>query len=319
MKAAVLHTLGRPPRCEEFPDPVAGEGEALIRVRAAALNPSTKAVAGGGHFATSAALPAVVGLDGVGELEDGTRVFFGGPRKPYGSMGELTVARRPFCWPVPDGVDDLAAAALPNPALSSWLPLAYSARLKPGETVLVLGATGSAGKLAVQIAKRLGAGRVVAAGRNAEVLESLTEYGADATVRLGGDDEEVARAFAAAAGESGFDVILDYLWGRPAELLLTAMTRSDFHLAAGGPRLVQIGESAGPSLSLAAGTVRSAGLTIVGGTFPPPQAFLEIFGELMTAAAAGELHLDTEPVPLAGIESAWQLTDTKNKRLVVVP
>jgi NADPH2:quinone reductase len=153
----------------------------------------------------------VVGLDGVGELEDGTRVFFGGPRKPYGSMAQLTVARRPFCWPVPDGVDDLAAAALPNPALSSWLPLAYSARLKPGETVLVLGATGSAGKLAVQIAKRLGAGRVVAAGRNAEVLESLTDYGADATVRLDGDDEEVARAFAAAAGEGGFDVILDYL------------------------------------------------------------------------------------------------------------
>ncbi|MFE7636237.1 zinc-binding alcohol dehydrogenase family protein [Kitasatospora xanthocidica] len=319
MDAAVLHTLGKPPRFERFPEPTAGEGEVLVQVLAAALNPSTKAVAGGGHFASSDNLPAVVGLDGVGRLEDGSRVFFGGARKPYGSMAQLTVARAPFTWPVPDGVDDLTAAALPNPALSSWIPLEHAAKLQPGETVLVLGATGAAGKLAIQIAKHLGAGRVVAAGRNQEVLDTLGEYGADATVPLNGTQEEMAEAFAAAAGDTGYDVILDYLWGKPTEALLTAMTRKDFHLKSSGPRLVQIGESAGATIELSAGTIRSAGLTIVGGGFPPPQAFLDMFNRLMAGAAAGEIRIDTRAVPLAEIEQAWQAEDTGHKRLVIVP
>ncbi|MFF8562672.1 zinc-binding alcohol dehydrogenase family protein [Streptomyces albidoflavus] len=319
MDAAVLHTLGKPPRCEQFPEPEAGEGEVIVRVRAAALNPSTKAVAGGGHFATSGALPAVVGLDGVGVLEDGSRVFFGGPRKPYGSMAQATVARQAFCWPVPDGVDDVTAAALPNPAMSSWVPLEYGARLKEGETVLVLGATGAAGRLAVQIAKHCGAGRVVAAGRNQAVLDTLADLGADATVSLNGTEEEITEAFVAAGGEDGFDVILDYLWGKPTEALLKAMTRSDFHLKNSGPRLVQIGESAGPDISLSAGTVRSAGLSIIGSSFPPPQAFLDMFNRLMAAAAAGEIRIDTRAVPLAEIEGAWQAEDTDGKRLVIVP
>uniref|UniRef100_A0AAU3GWV0 Zinc-binding alcohol dehydrogenase family protein n=1 Tax=Streptomyces sp. NBC_01401 TaxID=2903854 RepID=A0AAU3GWV0_9ACTN len=319
MDAAVLHTLGKPPRFEQFTEPTAGEGEVLLEVLAAALNPSTKAVAGGGHFASSDNLPAVVGLDGVGRLEDGSRVFFGGPRKPYGSLAQRTVARAPFAWPVPDGVDDLTAAALPNPSLSSWIPLEHSARLQPGETVLVLGATGAAGKLAIQIAKHLGAGRVVAAGRNQKILDTLDQYGADATVSLNGTQDEVAAAFAAAAGDSGYDVILDYVWGKPAEALLTAMTRKDFHMNASGPRLVQIGESAGATIELSAGTVRSAGLTIVGGGFPPPQAFLDMFNRLMAAAASGEIRIDTQAVPLAEIEDAWQREDTQGKRLVVVP
>ncbi|WP_354639879.1 quinone oxidoreductase family protein [Kitasatospora camelliae] len=319
MDAAVLHTLGKPPRCEQFPDPTPGEGEVLIKVLAAALNPSTKAVAGGGHFASSENLPAVVGLDGVGLLEDASRVFFGGPRKPYGSMAQLTVARAPFAWPVPEGVDDLTAAALPNPALSSWIPLEHSAKLQPGESVLVLGATGAAGKLAIQIAKHLGAGRVVAAGRNQEILDTLGEYGADAVVSLNGSQEEVAEAFAAAAGETGFDVILDYVWGKPTEALLAAMTRKDFHMKSSGPRLVQIGESAGATIELSAGTVRSAGLTIVGGGFPPPQAFLDMFNRLMAGAVSGDIRIDTQAVPLAEIEKAWQAEDTQGKRLVIVP
>ncbi len=184
MKAAVLHALGQPPRFEDFPDPDTRPGEVIVHVRAASLKNIDKALASGTHYDRHAHLPVVCGLDGVGVLDDGTRIFCGGPRPPYGMMAERTVVSRAWCLPIPDGVDDVGAAALPNPALSSWLPLVWRAQLRSGETVLILGATGVAGKLAVQIAKHLGAGRVVAAGRNMRLLETLPDLGADAIIAL---------------------------------------------------------------------------------------------------------------------------------------
>ena len=142
MNAAVLHTLGRPPRFEPFSDPVAGQGEVIVEVRAAALKPVDKQLAAGSHYASSRELPLVSGADGVGLLEDGARVFFGGPRPPYGAMAERTVVRRVQCFPVPDALDNETAAAIPNPGVSAWLSLKHRARLAPGETVLILGATG---------------------------------------------------------------------------------------------------------------------------------------------------------------------------------
>src|SRR6266699_70271 len=205
MHAAVLHPLGKPPRFEEFPDPAPGEGEVLIHVCAAALKPVDKQLAGGKHYASPREFPVVCGADGVGRLEDGTRIFFGGPRRPYGAMAERTVVRRAQCFSVPEDVDDDTAAAIPNPGVSAWLSLKHRARLAPGETVLILGATGVTGKLALQIAKILGAGRVVAAGRNEEVLNTLHELGADETIRLNQPDQDLIQAFRRAAGEKGFD------------------------------------------------------------------------------------------------------------------
>jgi NADPH:quinone reductase-like Zn-dependent oxidoreductase len=158
MDAAVLRTFGKAPRYEQFPEPTPGEGEAIVDVRAAALKPVDKQLASGSHYASPRELPAVCGADGFGNLVDGTRVFFGGPRRPYGAMAQRTVVPRAFCFPIPEGVDDGTAAALPNPGISAWLSLTRRAKLAPGETVLILGATGVAGKLAVQIAKLLGAG-----------------------------------------------------------------------------------------------------------------------------------------------------------------
>ncbi len=191
MHAAVLHALGKPPRFEEFPDPTPGEGEVLINVSAAALKPVDKQMAAGTHYASPREFPVVCGMDGVGRLEDGTRVFFGGARRPYGAMAERTVVRRVQCFSVPEELDNVTAAAIPNPGVSAWLSLKHSAKLAAGETVLILGATGVTGKLAVQIAKILGAGRVVAAGRNEHVLSTLHELGADSTIRLDKPDEEL--------------------------------------------------------------------------------------------------------------------------------
>src|SRR6516164_10890908 len=215
MKAAVLRALGKPPRFEEFPDPEASQGEVIVRVKAASLKNIDKMMASGSHYDSHTELPVVCGIDGVGILEDGTRVFCGGCRRPYGMFAERSVVSRTWCLLIPDGVDDITAAALPNPALSSWLPLVWRAQLKHGETVLILGATGVAGQLAVQIAKHLGAGRVVAAGRNEGVLKRLRQLGADSAISLSASDEELEKTFAQEASNGGFSVVLDYLWGHP--------------------------------------------------------------------------------------------------------
>jgi NADPH:quinone reductase-like Zn-dependent oxidoreductase len=320
MKAAVLHALGDAPRYEDFAEPTPNNDEALVRVRAASLKNSDKMMADGSHYDSLRQLPAVVGLDGVGVLEDGTRVYCGAPRPPYGTMAETTVVPRAFCLPVPDAVDDLTAAALPNPAMSSWLALVWRAKLEPGETVLILGATGVAGRLAVQVARHLGAGRVVGAGRNAEALEALAGLGADATVRLKGSDSELEEAFARQAGD-GYDVVLDYLWGRPTEALVAALTGHDLMAEPTRTRLVQIGEVAGPILRLPAEAVRSSGLEVMGsgGGSIPPAAIFETFPRLWELAAKGELRIDVEPVPLPDVEAAWQRGDLGGRRLVLIP
>ncbi len=318
MKAAVLHTLGDPPRYEDFPDPEPGQNEALVHVKAASLKNVDKAMASGSHYDSHRGLPVVCGVDGVGVLDDGTRVFCGGCRPPYGMMAEKTVVSRVRCLPVPDGVDDDTAAALPNPALSSWLPLVWRARLKPGETVLILGATGVAGKLAIQIAKHLGAGRVVAAGRNQQVLQTLPDLGADATIDLGQADHELIAAF---ADQKHFDIVLDYLWGHPTEILLNALTGHDVMAETDSLRLIEIGEMAGPTISLPAAALRSSGIEIYGsgGGSIPHTAIFEVFPQLWALAAGGKLRIDTEPVPLAEIQNAWQRTDVPGRRLVIKP
>ncbi|MFZ0761059.1 MAG: zinc-binding dehydrogenase [Candidatus Sulfotelmatobacter sp.] len=318
MKAAVLHQLGSPPRFEEFANPVAGENEVLVEVRAASLKRIDKAMAGGSHYASFGELPVVCGVDGVGTLENGARVLFGGSRRPFGAMAEKAVAPRAFCFPVPDGLDDATAAALPNPAGSSWLPLKWRAKLKPGETVLVLGATGASGKLAVQIAKLLGAGRVIAAGRNPQALETVRSLGADVTIRIDEPGKNLVDAFAAAA-KDGMDVVLDYLWGAPTEALVEALTGHDFTAEPRVTRLIEIGAVAGPTISLPAAALRSSGLEIYGsgGGSVGMKAILEAIPQILEHAARGDLKLETKQVPLSEVETAW--TKKEDRRVVFIP
>src|ERR1700724_497090 len=307
MFAAVLQALGKRALFEEFPDATPGEGEVLIHLCAAALKPVDKQLAAGKHYASPREFPVVCGADGVGRLEDGTRMFFGGPRRPYGAMAERTVVRRAQCFLVPDDVDDDTAAAIPNPGVSAWLSLKHRAKLASGESVLILGATGVTGKLAVQIARILGAGRVVAAGRNGQVLSTVLDLGADATIRLDKPDQELIEAFRREAGEKGFDVIIDYLWGPPTEALLTAITRAEFAVAGSETRLVEVGESAGPTITLPAAVLRSTALTILGTAgIPPWDVLTDAFQQVMRHAASGKLRVETERVPLAEIKDAWE-------------
>lgn len=319
MLAAVLHTLGRPPRCEQFLEPVAQDGEVIVDVVAAALKPVDKQMAGGSHYASPQKLPVICGTDGVGRLRDGRRMFFGGARSPYGSMAQRTVVRGAFTFAIPDALSEEAAAAIVNPGVSAWLSLAHRAKLAPGENVLILGATGVTGKLAVRIAKLLGAARVVAAGRNREALGKLHELGADATIQLDAPAKELSEAFTREAGQAGFQVVIDYVWGQPAEAFLQAITRKEFAAVESEIRYVQVGESAGATISLPAAVLRSTPLTIMGTAGIASREFLvEALQKVMAHAASGELEIETERVPLAEIEAAWG-REPRGKRIVIIP
>ncbi len=317
MNAAVLHTLNQPPQFAQFPEPVAEENEVIVHVRAAALKPIDKQMARGSHYAAYSKLPVVCGMDGVGRLDDGTRVFFGGPRPPYGSMAERTVVSRARCFPIPDNVSDDIAAAVVNPGLSAWGALVWRAQLAPGETVLILGATGVTGKLAIQMAKLLGAGRVIAAGQNEQVLNTLHDLGADTTIRLGKPDQDLTEAFAREAGDNGFDVIIDYLWGPTTEALLAAIARRDLK-----PASSRVGESAGPTISLAAAVLRSSRLEILGAgsgnAAASPEIWIEAVRQLMSNIGCGTLRIDTERVPLGEVENAWH-QEQHGRRVVIIP
>ena len=192
-------------------------------------------------------------------------------------------------------------------------------KLAPGEHVLILGATGVTGKLATKIAKLLGAGRVVAAGRNQEALSTLRKHGADATIRLDIPAQELTHAFVQQAGESGFQVVIDYAWGSPVEAFLAALTRKEFAAIKSETRFVQAGESAGATISLPAAVLRSTALTILGTAgIPPRNILVDALQKVMAHAASRELQIDTERVPLADIENAWT-RDQGRSRMVIIP
>jgi NADPH:quinone reductase-like Zn-dependent oxidoreductase len=313
MKAAVVHTLGQPPRYQDFPEPTPNDTEILIQVHAAGLHPIVKARASGAHYSANGQVPMVAGIDGVGTRPDGARVYFGGARAPWGTMAERCAAPLGMCIPLPDGISDLEAAAIANPGMSAWLSLRDRAAVAPGETVLILGATGVAGRLAIQAARLMGAGRIIAAGRN---VAALTSENVDGVIALADPEEAIGEAFAAEAAK-GIDVVIDYLWGRPTELLLAALAKGFKPSGTRSTRLVEVGESAGSTIALAGSILRSVDVRLLGSGFGSASmaSILKAIPELFQMAAAGKFHVDTEAVPLAEVEAAWSRVE-KGRRIV---
>jgi NADPH2:quinone reductase len=326
MRAAIVTEYGVP-RYGSFAAPQAGPGERVVAVRAAGLNPVDVAKAAGTFYAGRQRLPFVAGGEGVGTVEgEGRRVYFDRPVAPFGSMAQRTLVRADGLLDVPDELDDGLAVAIGVAGLAAWLPLTWRARLQPGETVLVLGATGIVGQIAVQAAKLLGAGRVVAAGRDAAALARATELGADATVQLdpaaapaAGEAPQPSRsdltaAFREAAGGE-LHVVIDPLWGEPAAAALAA-------LGVGG-RLIQIGQSAGATATVPSSVVRGGLVEIRGhtNTLAPPEVKASAYARLAEHAAAGRIAVDVERVPLADVAGAWerQRAGTHGRKLVLVP
>jgi NADPH2:quinone reductase len=313
MQAAVVNVPGQAPKYQSFPDPTPIEGEALVHVRAAGLHNLVKSIASGAHYSAAGSGPAVPGVDGVGVLDDGSRVYFLFVRKPWGTMAELAAAPRKSIIPVPDGLSDVHAAAIPNPGMSAWISLKDRAVLSPGETVLILGATGVAGQLAIQVARLLGAKRVIAAGRN---IDAIASANVDKVISLSQPEDALREAFAAEAA-SGIDVVIDYVWGRPTELLLEALAKGFKTQGTHKTRLVEVGAMAGPTITLPGATLRSIDLSLLGSGFGavPVDRVLATIPTLYQMAAAEKLTCTAVPVPLAEVESAWNRVE-KGCRIV---
>ena len=315
MKAAVVRSFDAPPRYEDFELPALGEDDVRVDVLAAGLHPRVKSGASGSHYADERVLPMIPGIDAVGRLPDGQLVYCVVHDTPYGTMAEQVVADRRRCVPLPDGTDPAAIAAAMNPAMSSWLALKLRAPIQQGQSVFVLGATGNAGRMAIQVAKLLGAGRVIGAGREVSRLESA---GADEVVSLVGDPDSVAAALGKAAGEC--DIVLDYVWGKPAADAMVALltARRDRSRALDW---VQIGSVAGPTLELPSAALRSTNLRIMG-SGQGSVSTRAIVGELPQLAAeivAGRIPVDVLRVPLAEVERAWNAPVPAGRRVVFTP
>jgi NADPH:quinone reductase-like Zn-dependent oxidoreductase len=317
MKAAVVSSFDHPPRYEDFPDPVAGDGQELVDVLAVGLHPRVRSGADGTHYTSEGTLPMVPGFDAVARRADGTLVYFVSDDGDGGTMAERAVLDPRRAVELPADAEPVAIAAAMNPGMSSWVGLRRRAELAPGESVLVLGATGNAGRMAVQIAKLLGAGEVVAAGRNAEILAALAGLGADRVVSLEGGEEAIA-ALAEAAAE--VDVVVDYLWGEPAEAAITALVRARRDRAK-ALRWVQIGAITGPEIALPSAALRACNLKLMGSGqgSVSTAGIVEELPALAREVDAGKIAVEADPIPLADVESAWTAPVAPGRRLVLVP
>ena len=309
--AAVVRSFDHPPRYEAFdlPSP-SGDDEVVLDVLAVGLHPRVRTGASGQHYTSTGKLPMIPGVDGVGRLPDRKLVYFVADDELTGPMATRTVIDARRCIPLPDGVDVVKVAAAMNPAMSSWVALRRRVPIKPGQSVLVLGATGNAGRMAIQVAKRLGAGRVVGAGRDERRLALLPGLGATA---VGLDDSSLA------AEAAEVDLVIDYLWGKPAASAIMALltARSDRSREL---NWIQIGSMAGPTIELPSVALRSANFRLQGNGqgAVSTRAYLEELPSLVDEINRGGLEVTARAVPLADVESVWTAPDEPGVRTVLV-
>ena len=313
MYAAVVTSFDVPPSYQEFPTPTPhGSDEVLVDVVAAGLHRRVRSQADGSHYTSTGQLPLVPGVDGVGRMPDGTLRYFPLGDTTSGAMAEQTVIDLRQSFPLPDGTDPVLVAAAMNPAMSSWVALRRRTTFEAGQTVLILGATGSSGQMAVQIAKRLGAGHVIAAGRDPQRLAELPELGADAVVRLG-DTPGLGEVAA------DVDVVIDYLWGPVTVDAMTAIATN--RIDDSRPLTwIEIGSVAGPTAAIPSAALRALPLQIVG-SGQGSVSTAGILAELPALAdeiTSGALRIDARAVPLADVTSAWKDTDSA-ERIVLTP
>jgi NADPH:quinone reductase-like Zn-dependent oxidoreductase len=312
MKAAIIRTAGGTPIYGDFAQPVATQGMEVVTVTASALSQFSKSRSSGSHYSSDVEFPVIAGADGVGISIDGKRVYFVMPVAPYGALAEQTLIRPKLTVPVPDELDDVTAAAIANPGMSAWAALVERAVLKPGETVLINGATGSAGRLAVQIAKHLGARKVIATGRNEAELEELRAIGADIVVPftlglLHPTGEKHYEAAVKDAIADGVNVVLDYLWGKSARTVMAAIVRN---IEDATPvRFIHVGGASGEeSIDLPGAALRSSSIQLMGSGLKsvPLEKLLAAIANVFAISKSAGLQIDTRTVPLSSVEEAWK-------------
>ena len=312
MRAAVVTDFSQPPVPADFAEPDPAEGEVLVEMRAAAVSNLVRLVAAGKHYSSASTPPMVAGVDGVGQLADGGLVYVPGVRSPWGTLAERAAVASAAIRPVPDGLSAVQAAAVVNAAFASWLPLTRI--LEPGATptVLVIGATGAAGSVAVPIARHLGAKRVVAVGREGAALRRLADRGADDVIPI---DDGLERALET-VGADGIDVVLDFLWGETASIALPVLARTAPH-----PQhridWVNLGALGGVHVPLDSTLLRMSDLHIWGsgaGAYSLERR-RDMVDAALELAATGVIAVDVEERSLDDVAATW----SDRGRLVYVP
>lgn len=310
MHAAVVTSFDTPPRYLDHPDPVArSDDEVVVEVLAAGLHPRVRSQADGSHYTSTGELPLVPGIDGVVRDAQGRVLYAVLDDTTFGTMAERTVIAANRSVVLPEGIDPVQVAAAMNPAMSAWVALRRRIDFACGQRVLVLGATGNAGRMAIQVAKRLGAGQVIAAGRNSARLPELHALGADETCTF----DDLARA-------ADVDVAIDYVWGEPtARAMVDVLTaRADRSVPL---TWIEVGSVAGPEAAIPSAALRSARLQIVGSGIGsvPGRHFVKELPELASAVADGAFDIRARAVPLADVEQAWTSAAGTSDRIVIVP
>jgi NADPH:quinone reductase-like Zn-dependent oxidoreductase len=309
MHAAVITSFDEPPSYREFEEPApSGDDEMLVDVLASGLHRRVRSQADGSHYTSTGALPLIPGVDGVARLPDGSLRYFALTDTMFGAMAERTVINRYLSVELPDGADPVHVAAAMNPAMSAWVALKRRIEFTAGQSVLVLGATGSSGQMAVQIAKRFGAGEVIAAGRDPQRLAALEDLGADTVVRLGHDEMPAE-----------VDVVIDYLWGQVTTDAMTAIAtrRRD---RAKPLTWIEIGSVAGSHAEIPSAALRALPLRIVGsgqGSVPIHDLLAEL-PAIAAAVGSSALRIPVRAVPLADVADAWR-GDDADARIVLTP
>ncbi len=318
MNAAVVTSFDQPPHYQPFEIPRPTAGEDLVDVLAVGLHPRVRSGAAGAHYTSTGTLPMIPGIDGIGRRPDGKRIYFVADDHVLGTMADKALVDARRAIELPDDVDAATVAATMNPAMSAWVALRLRVPIEPGQRVLVLGATGNAGTMAVQVAKLLGAVYVVGAGRDRDRLNALTALGADQVVQLTDDADATGKALADAAAD--VDIVIDYLWGKPAQhamlALLTARSDRSREL-----NWIQIGAIAGPTIELPSVALRSANLRLQGNGqgAVSPAAYLAQLPSLVDQIKAGAIGLKPNPRALSDVEEAWANKDRPGERTVLVP
>ncbi|MFI9489862.1 zinc-binding alcohol dehydrogenase family protein [Promicromonospora sp. NPDC052451] len=315
INAALVESFDEPPHLRSVPAPAPAPGQEVVDVLAVGVHPATRGIAAGKHYTSPTSLPALAGADAVVRRADGSLGYV--MLMGAGTLAEHIAVDPAAVIPVPDGADPAVLVATMNPALSSWGALRTRVPFQTGQSVLVHGATGNAGSMAVKVARHLGAGHVVAAGRNRSRLDELTTQGADQIVQLTPDQDATAAALARAAAE--VDVVLDYVWGPPTELAMRAVL---------GARTqhtrvldwVQIGGTGGDAITLSGHALRSNAFRILGSGFGAvdTEVMLREFTELVAAIAAGAMAVRPHPFPLDQVEAAWAHQDAPGERTVIL-
>ncbi|TBL70722.1 quinone oxidoreductase family protein [Paenibacillus thalictri] len=319
MYAAVVRSFDSAAKYEMFETPNPdGKHEILVDVVAAGLHPRVRSQANGSHYTSKEELPLIPGIDGVGRLEDGQLVYFVAPDTSFGTFAEKSVVDLRRSVPLPEGADPVQIAAAMNPAMSSWVALCRRVEFQQGQKILILGATGNSGQMAVQIAKLLGASQVIGAGRDQERLHSLPALGADAIVSLVGEPEEVADRLGEAASE--VDIVIDYLWGKPAESAMVPLLkrRSDRSRKLSW---VQIGSVAGPTAAIPSVALRSANFQVIGSGqgAVSTAGYVAELPALIDAIASGKLNVNAVSFSLSKVEEMWDAPISHEQRVVFIP